>query len=186
MKTKYTAMIKRMARSLTAMVLLLSCMLTSASASTVIRREQEQKKWCWATCAQMVGHTITGRLFSQSDICKYVKGGIINDVATIDELASAILLTSRRNPTIYNNEISWLKTLDEVKSDPLTIRIQWDIGGGHFVVISNAGYDAAKGGMIEIVDPAQGTGSKEFGYRELIAGTQILSGYGKWTHTVMI
>ena len=76
-KTKYTAMIKRMARSLTAMVLLLSCMLTSASASTVIRREQEQKKWCWAACAQMVGHTITGRLFSQSDICKYVKGGII-------------------------------------------------------------------------------------------------------------
>lgn len=186
MKTKYTAMIKRMARSLTAMVLLLSCMLTSASASTVIRREQEQKKWCWAACAQMVGHTITGRLFSQSDICKYVKGGIINDVATIDELASAILLTSRRNPTIYNSEIYWLKTLDEVKSDPLTIRIQWDIGGGHFVVISNAGYDAAKGGMIEIVDPAENTRPEKYNYDAVVNGTRIQSGKGRWTHSVMI
>lgn len=186
MKTKYTAMIKRIARSLTAMVLLLSCMLTSASASTVIRREQERDRWCWAACAQMVGHTITGRLFSQSDICKYVKGDIVNDSATISELADAIFFTSRRNPEVYNGLIPWEDVFSEVTYDPLTIRMQWPSGGGHFVVISMAWYSTADGGQMMVVDPAQGTGSKEFGYRELIAGTKILSGYGKWTHTIMI
>jgi len=73
-----------------------------------------------------------------------------------------------------------------VTYDPLTIRMQWSSGGGHFVVISMAWYSTADGGQMMVVDPAQGTGSKEFGYRELIAGTQILSGYGKWTHTVII
>lgn len=169
-------------------IITMMCLLHSASAVVVVRREQEQSKWCWAACAQMMGHTVTGKLYSQSNICQYVKGAIANVSANVIELQDALFLTTGRSSSLYYNPISWNSAYNEVKSDPFTIRIGWNSGGGHFVVVSSAIYstDPTLDNALTVVDPAVGKSMKMFNYDAMTTGTTFQSGTGKWTHTLTV
>ena len=156
--------------------------------STVIqlyRREQEQSNWCWAACAVMVEQYVTNKVKSQSNVVLCIKGAILNEPASLNQMKSAMEYAADYSisgtGTTVNN-FSYNNAVSEIDSNQLfVIRIGWDQGGGHFVI--GSGYDHASS-SIHVVNPGTGCVNKYYNYYKLIQGTKIPTAKGKWTHTI--
>lgn len=65
---------------------------------------------------------------------------------------------------------------------PQAIRMDWDTGGGHVVVIE--GYTKSRG--IKLVDPGYKCSKATYYYTALVNGTTIQSGTGNYSQTFVI
>lgn len=87
-----------------ATLLLLVALGTQALASTIISGvpsyKQERSNWCWVACSAMVGRFYYSYSYTnQSDICKNVKGSVINVTGSAsDEIAAIRYATKNRSP----------------------------------------------------------------------------------------
>lgn len=149
----------------------------AAKTLNVTRYQQEKTNWCWAACAKMMGNYL-GNGYSQSEICKNVKGNTNNNTASLDEVTSAIKYATGK--TVTRSGIIALYTISRSidNNKPLVIRMQWNSGGGHVVVVS--GYNDAK---VRLVDPASGCSTAWYTLSDLGSGTTIQSGTGSYTNT---
>lgn len=157
-----------------------------ASADLEVKREfQEKSNWCWAAAAQMVGQYL-GNTKKQSDICKKVKGNAtINETATLNETVKAIKYAAGTKHNCYYLGVMTYGDLQTYLGDlkiPQAIRMQWDEGGGHMIVLE--GYTEKR--KLRVVDPGNGCGKKEYYYSALVNGTSIKSGTGHYSHTFVV
>ncbi len=166
--------------------LLISVILLSSSAQAIYvhRYEQKYSHWCWAACAQMIGHTV-GRDVPQSAIVEFVKGVAENvPAADIYESSRAVDYATLLYSTAHTSPLTYADALAELGAgEPIYIRIGWNSNGGHSVVAS--GFNSSAG-TITVVDPAAGCGTKSFSYSAMVSTCTFQSGTGKWTHTVTI
>ena len=152
------------------------------------RQAQEQTKWCWAACADMVGEYAYDNpnfTITQSRIVELVKGYVVNVTASIEETVGALFRAT--NQTIIGSYtdidyFSYYDVVSEIDSNQLfIIRIGWEQGGGHFVV--GSGYDHVLN-EIFIVNPKPESECKYYEYIELVRGTKITGVKGSWTDTI--
>lgn len=149
---------------------------------SVTRREQQQSNWCWAATAQMIGGHYRP-LKTQNNIVTFVKGSAINEGAKDHEVANAIYFAldcyyevTTRNSISFSDVQSYI-----ARGRLLGIKMQWSSGSGaHALVLS--GYRANQ--QVTLVDPAVGRSEiRSYGYANLINGTSISSGTGRWVKT---
>ncbi|MGN1031134.1 MAG: papain-like cysteine protease family protein [Butyricicoccaceae bacterium] len=146
------------------------------------RYEQEKSNWCWAASAQMVGKYVYGTKMSQSNICTYVKGEVVNTTATISQVATALYYTTRKGTASSNSYFSLSTSQTHINnSKPFIARLGWNSGGGHAVAIY--GYNDS---TLYVADPAVGCGKQGYTYSNMISSNKFQSGTGKWTHTAYI
>ena len=151
----------------------------------VTKYKQEKSNWCWAACAQMVGKYITKTVKEQSVIVKHVKGAVIDDGATYDEMSTAIkYATSSSSLYRYTTpDFSVIHKAVYEKVHPGVIAIVWDTGYGHSMVISGSNDSEQK---MYLIDPAAGVSNAWYSYTKLKNGTTISGKSGKITRIWLI
>ena len=152
----------------------------------VTKCAQEKSKWCWAACAEMVGKYY-GHSFSQKNICKHVKGQVIDEAATISEITSALGYTTSH--TVNSTGVLSFSGLSKAiyAGSPRVIRIGWTSGNGHVYVL--AGIREETGGQtagLYLIDPIAGHGNAYYAYTKLVNGTNLAAGHGSYTNTWII
>ncbi len=105
----------------------------------ITRKEQEKDNWCWAACAQMLGNYY-GNTLSQSNICQYIKGSIVDQTAdyidTTNAFRYAISNVSSKKNITYWSAVSFYKFVNTIKlGDPAVLRMKWSNGKGHVVIV---------------------------------------------------
>ncbi len=149
----------------------------------VTKYSQEYANWCWVACAKMIGNYY-GSSYSQSTICTYVKGGAVNDTATLDEITSAIKFASNKTVFQGGTVIFDAFVMSIKNSKPSVLRMAWDSGGGHVYVVSGVQEESGPAlACLYLIDPFAGTSSALISYSKLINGTTLSSGTGKYSHT---
>src|SRR5437879_6605632 len=104
--------------------------------------KQRQDKWCWAAVSVSVDHYFfPGSTSSQCQIARNVLGGLpcCSDPAgcnTPARLQPALDAVGRLRGTLPRR-----LQFDEIQQEidarrPVCVRVGWDGGGGHFVVVS--------------------------------------------------
>ena len=151
---------------------------------SITRCEQEESKWCWAACAQMVGNYY-GNSYSQSIIVYQIKSSFTNAGATDSEVSQAMnyVLPSGKKATCVDKISHDTMMTKLAQGYPIPIKMLWNSGGAHDVVVS--GYTSD--GKITITDPGEGCSRKNsYSYTALVTGTTISSGTGKYVKTWLI
>lgn len=155
-----------------------------ASTVNISRCQQLESKWCWAACAQMLGKYY-GNNVSQPDIVKAVKGKRVNEGGEPHEVVSAIKYAARRD-SAYAGMIPFAGMERELYyGKPFVIRMQWNTGGGHVLVVSGTYPSSAGLDKVRLVDPAQGCSTATYSFNALVNGTKIQSGTGHYSHTFL-
>jgi uncharacterized repeat protein (TIGR02543 family) len=153
----------------------------------VIRFEQEQRFWCWAASAQMIGNYLSPSLGkSQTDIATHVKPQMRWTIGALDfEIVQAIAFATGRQASVTPTESYAFHQAVIDSGRPLAARVRWDgaLINSHIVVIS--GYDDANNSL-QLIDPWFGCGIEFFEYDLLILGTQIQSGFGQYVRTFVV
>lgn len=151
----------------------------------VTRYEQVKSNWCWAAAAQMIGKYL-GNSRTQSQISTKVKGNSTNNsTATLDEVVSAIQYVAGSKYDCYYVGVMSYGDLEVLLGDlelPQGIRMQWDAGGGHVVVVE--GYTSTR--SLRLVDPGNGCSKHSYNYTALVNGTTIESGKGHYAQTYVV
>lgn len=150
---------------------------------SITKSSQTRSNWCWAACAKMVGDYY-GRQNTQTDICRHVKGSIVNETASLSEVTEAIEYATNLNAWQIGVAAFSLfyPQLNEAK--PPVIRVGWYNGGGHVYVVS--GVSEASGITVDslrLIDPINGVAEKYYPYYQLCNGINLDSGSGYYTHT---
>ena len=151
---------------------------------------QEQDCWCWAASAKMVltFYGITGDKqcemandqFGQTNCCADPTSEDCNQgicVKDIVPLFQKYGLNSKRR----NYPVSFNKLKDEIDAGrPVEVRIRWDGGGGHAVIVH--GYrDDDEGQFLSVNDPwVTGWGTSEIEYDHL---KEANGDGGTWANT---
>lgn len=156
----------------------------AASKTLGVRRvEQQESKWCWAACSEMVGKYGTSSKLTQRDAVRLIWGDTYpNKAGTVANMVSCVQYISDYKKKAKS--VSCLLSLENIKNNinagkPMIGRISWTNGDGHAVVFS--GYNDAK---IRIVDPAKNKPIIYLSYNDLKSKAKFKSGTGKITHTV--
>ena len=69
----------------------------------VPKYSQEEKQWCWAASAQMIGRYVTGKAKSQEQIVKHVKGKRVDKPATNAEMKKALRYAINNKEIVFRN-----------------------------------------------------------------------------------
>lgn len=78
----------------------------------VSRVNEEYDNWCWIGAIKAIGDYVKpSNTKSQSDICRSVKGSIVNEGGTISECAEGLAYITEKDTT-YANALSMSKTAD--------------------------------------------------------------------------
>lgn len=164
--------------------LLFSLSLTARAAQlNVTRYKQVKSNWCWAACAQMIGHYF-GYSYDQYDINLSVKGNTTNNQsASLDEVTNAVNYATGHdfNYGLFSS-LERFQLDDEINVDeiPLIMRMQWNSGGGHVLVLCGV-----TGNNLTLIDPWENCVTRSYSYVALLNGTSIQSGTGYYSHTWM-
>lgn len=97
--------------------------------------KQERNKWCWAASSEMVIDYLGGNE-TQSDIVKYVKGSLINEGGTDQEVKKGLKWAGLAS-TIKYDTIPFRTIISQIKNNqPLLAHIIWHSNDeGHMLVI---------------------------------------------------
>jgi len=157
----------------------------------LIRRSQEETKWCWAASAEMIGKYVNpSSTLSQGDVATSIAGlGLLDEPnfsAWFPAARKAVELFSEDEITgayIYGDPMgfSLLAQNIDIKC-PVLAYLSWDWLTGHDVVIS--GYHVDE--KIRIVDPWEDTPTAYVPYLEAITGYQFYTGYGTYENSIYI
>ena len=153
---------------------------------SVTRQKQEKSSWCWAACARMVGHYITKSAKTQSAIVKNVKGSVINEGASNAETKKAIQYAVGSNYSVKTNGVvPMVNFVSSIYSQqhPAAIKITWNSGKGHIVVI--AGVNSTSN-TLYVIDPWESTPSKWMNFNAMCNGTTFVTGTGKYTNVFFV
>ena len=152
-----------------------------AGTISVTRYEQERTNWCWVAVAKMMGKSVSGTTYTQSQICQKIKGSVTNSGCNSAEQYSAIKYTTGKSVAMYS-QISYAQFNQEIDSQntPVAIGMIWSSGGKHSLVVGGCGYG---GQTLRLIDPAPNCGTAWYNYTSLCNGTTIQSGTGYYTET---
>jgi hypothetical protein len=155
--------------------------------------KQLHDKWCWAAVTASVDRYLNPN--STLDQCKIAEqvlgrsccpdGEACNQVESLDNALSKF---NRLEGTASNFALSFTEIRQIIDARmPVCVRIGWQGGGGHFVVIS--GYRVTKSGreLLEIADPL--FPSSILSYHDFVTSYQNVEqsdGGGQWTHTFLV
>ncbi|MCG8485272.1 MAG: C39 family peptidase [Clostridia bacterium] len=172
------------------MILVVSTTVTVMAATTTLsipRVQQAKSKWCWAACSEMVGQYMNSDSSrDQWDVVKHIKGSSYpNKGGTSSEIERSIKYVTKdmytastsRSPLSFSRHKS-----DINNSEPLIVWMSWDSSGAHVVVAS--GYNDTSD-KLRLTDPAS-TSISYYPYDDLVNGTTIETGTGKYTRTIYI
>ena len=147
---------------------------------------QEESEWCWAAVAQSVAKYFDESAQSQCAIAGLVMkdGNCCDNPVGCNEPAALTKALTKvgKPPELVNRPLiprELQKELDEHR--PVCIRIGWDGGGGHFVVIT--GYQVLTSGAlhVNVADPLYPNCTID--YDEL---STSYHGDGQWTHSYLV
>lgn len=83
---------------------------------SVPRYMQEQSLWCWAAATEMIADYF-GANTTQSDIVKYVKGSVVNEMGNVTDMQNA-LSKYQINSAPNNSIISFQSLVNFIESNP--------------------------------------------------------------------
>lgn len=151
----------------------------------IIRYPQEKSQWCWAACAQTVGQYITNVKKTQSNICSYVKGAVVNLPESLGGTRNAVKYTTGKETGAITSCLSLSSSQGYInKNRPIVSYLKWNNGGAHFVVIY--GYSDSKLGVSDPSANISGSGQKYYEYSSMIKSNTFQSGTGAWTQTIYL
>ena len=149
--------------------------------------KQEQRKWCWAACADMILHYYGNTEVRQCDLANWAfgVGGCCNiSSSSICDRPSSDPETNRLFSAfglrfLYTGSNLGSSTLQfEIDLDrPVQVGFTWTAGGGHVVVVVSWDTDADGELLLRINDPAYGSGG--IFYTDLLTA----GGRGVWDAT---
>lgn len=165
-------------------VLLQMSFVSAASYKVSVKKyAQEKSNWCWAACSQMMGNYYL-KNYSQSTICKHVKGKVVNKGASLKEVTKALQYSTKK-PVVQGGRIAFKGIRKALKNKkPLVLRMQWNVGGGHVYVVSGA--RDASGPQLKglyLINPVKGHANAWAGYASLVNGVSLASGTGYYSHS---
>lgn len=144
---------------------------------------QTESQWCWAATSTSTSHfynpasswtqcTVVNAELAQSTCCDDGSTAACNQPWYLDKA-----LDRTENLRSWNGEVATPAEVDAelAAGNPVGVRIGWDGGGGHFMVLS--AYQALLN-RVEVRDPIYGTTVYDYEtFRDEYQGT------GSWTHT---
>ena len=155
--------------------------------------KQREDKWCWAAVSVSVDHYFSpGSASSQCRVARDVLGiaqccSNPDDCNTPARLQAGLSVVGRLKAILLRplqfNEIR--REIDALR--PVCVRIAWNGGGGHFVVISGYRLSASGAQLVEVADPL--FPSSTVLYDVLISAYQNAQeplGGGQWTATFLV
>jgi len=118
-------------------------------ATTFPMEHQEETDWCWDAVAVSIEHYFDPySKLTQPGLARTVLGAVENQPAAVDQALESIQKLSRTAERLSFAEIQ--EQLDQ--GLPVCVRIVWDEGGAHAVVIT--GYDTTGGARkLYVSDP---------------------------------
>lgn len=128
------------------------------------RQQQQKDNWCWAACSSMVGIYNTDFKTTQTEIVKFIKGGIVDKGGNAYEIADAIDYASRytKDSTHIAGYISYKQAVEKIDANhPFVIGMEWNNGRGHALVCS--GYNK-ENASVQIINPWKDTKTTYYNY----------------------
>lgn len=144
---------------------------------------QRQSQWCWAAVSVSISRYY--RPASAWTQCALVSAeldqpGCCEDGRPCDEpwyLERALARVGHSDGGLAAGALSFPEIKAEIDAGrPIGVRIGWQGGGGHFVVIE--GYSREEDGLLEVEDPLEGHAQVT---RDALR--HRYGGSGEWTHT---
>ena len=147
---------------------------------------QEQTKWCWAACTEMVLHyydnpnarqcEFANWLFDQTQCCEDPANPACNQTCSGNDVQAVYanwnILSTLRERTVPFERLQ--KEIDAGR--PVEVAFEWNGRGGHVAIV--CGWDTDETGpFVRVNDPAYGSGWVD--YDELLTA----SGRGEWILT---
>lgn len=152
----------------------------------VVRREQQESRWCWTATAETIGkyHNPSSTL-SQSQIVQAWYIFDFNVGSLCGGVKHGIEIVSRMSATTTDT-LSFAQMESEINDDdPIAIYVDWEGAfTSHFMTI--IGYDNLYK-KVNVIDPAVGFSSRQYWHsRSAMDGwMQYQSGYGKYKKSVI-
>lgn len=124
--------------------------------------QQENTNWCWAACAKMVGKYYSGTAISQSNIVKYIKGVVVNEMATVTQTKNAATYASSGWKTfsiMSSGSVSFSTIQTKINAGKLMISACGVYSGGtriggHMMVLN--GWNSGNANYVYFVNPQDG------------------------------
>ena len=153
-------------------------------------QRQEQSDWCWAAVAASISayfnptaaltqcRIATDVLHLQANACCASPA----DCNTPEMLQHALTVTGNLALPPFDA----FPTFDSLKAhtdadNPVCARIQWEGGGGHFIVIDECYVSSSGEQIVHVADPLHGP--VHYRYDEVVNGYM---GAGSWTDTFLV
>ena len=148
---------------------------------------QEQDGWCWAAVSASVDHYFSPQsTLTQCQVAQEVlkTNGCCQNPQACDvpaTLQDALSAVGRLRGTLQRAlDFPEIRQLIDA-GQPVCVRIQWESGGGHFVVLSGYRQLASGDQLVEVSDPFFADSIVE--YNEFVGAYQ---GSGQWTGTFLV
>jgi papain like cysteine protease AvrRpt2 len=154
---------------------------------------QQQDKWCWAAVSVSLEHYfVPTSTLTQGQMATEVLGiagcsgnpGPCNQAARLQDALDVVRQRTASGPRRLTfpaprGRLTFSQLEQELDgSFPVCVRIGWDGGGGHFVVLSGYQQLTSGGQLVDVADPFYGDGT--ITYDEL---SFSYAGRGRWTAT---
>ena len=156
-----------------------------STALRVVRQQQQKSKWCWVASAVMVGKFNTNSTKNQSEVVYHIRHNYDNEPGEDWEANYALYYASdytKIGTITAIDDFPYSSAVANIDADkPFMVKMLKSSGGAHMVV--GAGYRPYDG-AIKIIDPASNCSNCFYSYTDLINGTTIQSGYGRWITTI--
>lgn len=155
---------------------------------------QEESEWCWAAVALSVVKyfqnasqpqtqcAIASKVLHSQQCCLPDKNNICNQPVKLGDALGAKGIGALRQAGEIPRPLRFEEVQRELDAHrPICIRIGWDGGGAHAVVIT--GYQVLEGGIrhVDVADPMYPDCTID--YEEL---TNAYHGDGQWTHSYLL
>ncbi len=137
------------------------------SALSIIKYEQNQSNWCWATAAETAVKYLTGVSYSQCSMVKLITPtNTCDNIQEPDSQVYYLILQYLSSAAVLSGHLPYSTLTAELNGfHPVLAHITWSTGGGHMVTIfayenaTNSG--TAAGTVIDYsnADGAVGTGT---------------------------
>lgn len=157
---------------------------TDFSVNISFRLEQQQHaNWCWTAVitSLLKYYKHTDSVISQEELVKRIierKGANYNNYFDSPNVIDSVMSEYGLLNTKINGQVSFDDLAAQIeKKLPIVVRIQWQEGGGHFIVITGCSNNGTTA-MIQIQDPMHGI--KELPY-QTFSGSYMDKGH--WSHT---
>jgi len=133
---------------------------------------QEDTQWCWAACVAMVLSS-RGAHISQEEIVRQIKGNVVNEPGSFDEIRKSLTLKNGDNDIVLRSDVANpfgdLDVVEKIdRGEPIIAAVARSAGESahHVVIIYGYKIDTDNKIWLEIFDPAPDGGARTFRYGE--------------------